>query len=468
MATKKPNKKPSVVKQVMNTLSGLASGFYGQAEQKALVQTTPLQVNLRRYLISNDRNTLAYLYVEQGLIQTLVDQPVEDAFRAGFNIKTSQLNQDEIDKLYRHMVQNEVIKAVMQTVMWGRLYGGGSLMVVTDQDPATPFNPATLKEHSRIKFVATDMWELYNQTADANAYGITLDSPLEKGNYSYYGIPVHNSRVLPFRGKEAPSFIRGQLRGWGMSEVERVVSPLNQYMMNNNVIYELLSEAKIDVYKVDGLNSALATDAGTSGIFSRLQSANLIKNYQNALVMDTQDDYIQKTMTFAGLSEVLTQIRQGIASDLKMPITKLFGVSSAGFNSGEDDIENYNSMIESQIRQKVESILMKVIQILSQKMFGIYLDDLEIEWGALRVLNAEQEENVKTQVLNRTLMVFRDGLMSAKETKMAINKDNLVPIAIQENDEILETGLDNSESETALIADDSTSKQNPPNAKEDL
>ena len=134
----------------------------------------------------------------------------------------------------------------------------------------------------------------------------------------------------------------------------------------------------------------------------------------------------------------------------------------------EDDIENYNSMIESQIRQKVESILMKVIQILSQKMFGIYLDDLEIEWGALRVLNAEQEENVKTQVLNRTLMVFRDGLMSAKETKMAINKDNLVPIAIQENDEILETGLDNSESETALIADDSTSKQNPPNAKEDL
>ena len=31
--------------------------------------------------------------------------------------------------------------------------------------------------------------------------------------------------------------------------------------------------------------------------------------------------------------------------NLKMPITKLFGISAAGFSSGEDDIENYNSMI---------------------------------------------------------------------------------------------------------------------------
>jgi len=67
--------------------------------------------------------------------------------------------------------------------------------------------------------------------------------------------------------------------------------------------------------------------------------------------MDMKDDYEQKQITFTGLSDVLSQIRYGIAADVKMPMAKLFGMSASGFNSGEDDIENYNAMIESSVRR---------------------------------------------------------------------------------------------------------------------
>lgn len=457
----KKNKKPIQTDQVEvnNSLNSVLTSL-SQANQfdKAVNQTAPLTLNNRGNLISNDRTTLSYLYVEHGLIQTLVDQPVDDAFRAGFDIKTAQLDPEEIEELQRYMIQEGVIQEIVQVGQWGRLYGGGSLLVITDQDPSKPFNPKTLRDFSRVKFMATDMWELYNPTDgidDAIAGGDDYLG-LQDGNYMYYGRPVDPSRVLPFKGKQAPSFLRRRLRGWGMSEVERVVTSFNQYLKNNNVIYELLDEAKVDIYKIDGLNQSLINNAGSDKVTQRIQTANMIKNFINAITMDTKDEYDQKTMSFTGLSEVLLQIRQGIASDLKMPITKLFGVSSTGFNSGEDDIENYNSMIESQVRSKMTPILMQVVQILSQKLFGTMLDDLEIEWGALRVLSSEQEEAVKDRQFNRTVVAFERGLIDAREAKEAINKNNLLPTDINEDDTVHETGFGDTDVSVGVGESDKT------------
>src|SRR5208283_5766536 len=88
-------------------------------------------------------------------------------------------------------------------------------------------------------------------------------------------------------------------------------------------------------------------------------------------------------------------IRMQIASDMRMPLTKVFGISAAGFSSGEDDIENYNSMVESSIRQKGKFDIIKMIKLRCQKMYGFVPDDITIEFKPLRVLSSEQEENVK-------------------------------------------------------------------------
>ena len=119
--------------------------------------------------------------------------------------------------------------------------------------------------------------------------------------------------------------------------------------------------------------------------------------------------------------------------DLKMPVTKLFGISSAGFNSGEDDIENYNSMIEGEIRSKSKFIVIQVLKLCCQKLFGMAPDDLTINWKPLRILSAEQEENVKEKKFNRVKETFASGLMTDEEAKSSINKDSLLPIEIDES-----------------------------------
>lgn len=420
------------IQNSLDTFMGIIGNQYGNGQpSQQISQTGTLYINLRWYLISNNRQLLSQAYAEHGLIQTLIDQPVDDGFRAGFEIKSSQLSPEDITDLEVFAQETESIRAVMQSAKWARLYGGGALIVITAEDPATPLNLNKLKEGAPFRLKSVDMWELYNTIMNVTAdVDLNLDDQVEY--FDYYGIKVHCSRVMIIKGKEEPSFIKPRLRGWGMSEVERMIRSINQYLKNQDVVFELLDEAKVDVYKMKGFNTALLAEGGTQKVAKRTQMANQMKNFQSALTMDSEDEYEQKQITFSGLAEILTQIRQGVAADVKMPMTKLFGISAAGFSSGEDDIENYNSMIEGEVRNKTKFIVTQVLKICCAVRFGFVPDDLQIEWKSLRILSAKEEEEVKDFQFNRLMTAFTSGLATAQETKQGINKADLLPVQLDE------------------------------------
>ena len=382
-------------------------------------------INTRWNLISNYRSVLSEAYAEYGIVQTLVEQPVSDAFSRGFDIDTDELSTDQKKQLQTYLERHKVIQTIQKAIGWSRLFGGGGVIIVTDQKPDTPLDIDKINQDTPLSFIDADMWELYKDTT--NIWNPALDQN-EDRKFSYYGIQLHRSRVLPIMGKEAPSFIRPRLRGWGMSELERVVRSINSYLKNQDLIFELLDEAKIDVYQLNGFNRAMLTPQGSRGAEERVRISNTLKSYLNALVLDVTDKYEQKQLSFNGLSDILNQIRQGVAADLKMPMTKLFGVSAAGFNSGEDDIENYNAMIESEIRSKVKYIVVEVLEIVCKKLFGFVPENLNITFKSLRILSAEQEENMKNSQFNRLIQAYANGLLSAGDFMVGSNSANLLPV----------------------------------------
>ena len=455
MAKRTPKKPTAVVPKKANnsgafgigggTGTSLEGALFGQGwtpwtNTTELSQVQTLYNNCRWYLLSNERQILCELYVEHGLIQTIVDLPVDDGFRGGISIKTEQLDEKEIKKLKTEMQRQGDIRAVMQALKWNRLFGGAGLVIVTDQPGQEPLNIDAIKKGSPLEFRACDMWELFWNAQNAQGYDIETQTQNFEF-YDYYSRKLHKSRVMAMKGLEAPSFIRPRLRGWGFSVIEAMVRSINQYLKQTDLAFEVLDEFKLDVYKIKGLASMLlgGPDA-EAAVRRRIAIANRQKNYQNALTMDSEDDYDHKQLSFSGLAETMKEIRMQVACDLRMPITKLFGVSASGFNSGEDDIENYNSMIESQVREKAIFDLLRVIELRAKNLFGFAPDDVEIEFAPLRVLSAEQEENVKTQKFNRVTVAFDKGLMSAKEFKEACNKDNLLPVALDPSVDVLDTG----------------------------
>ena len=425
--TKKDKKQNSLADFAGNIQSWGLAPFNPFTPQNSRLDT--IFINTRWNLISNYRTVLSEAYAEYGIVQTLVEQPVADAFSKGFDISTEQLDSSQKKKLETYLEKYQVIQTIQQAIIWARLYGGGGIVIMTEQNPSLPLDVSAINEDTPLEFVAADMWELYKDNYKVwNPWNSDDDK-----KYSYYGINLHKSRVFPIKGKEPPSFIRPRLRGWGMSELERVVRSINSYLKNQDLIFELLDEAKIDVYQLNGFNTAMLTAKGTKGAEERVRISNSLKNYLNALILDTNDKYEQKQLSFNGLSDILTQIRQGVAADLKMPMTKLFGVSAAGFNSGEDDIENYNAMIESEIRSKVKYIVVSVLELCCQKLFGFIPDDLTISFKSLRILSAEQEENMKNSQYNRLIQTYANGLLSAGDFMVGCNSANLLPVTFTQD-----------------------------------
>lgn len=456
---------------------GFPTGVQGPTGAQ-LSQTNTIWRNLRWYLISNIRQLLTQAYVEIGLIKTICDVPVLDAFRGGVTISTRQLSEEEIRALQVRMEEEQDLTNLAQSKIWGRLFGGGALIAATDQDPEMPLDMEALTEDSPLKFVDADLWELYtnNSVTTSTAQELDLSRPSED-TFQYYDQVVHESRILITKGSKAPSLIRARLMGWGLSEVEILIRSVNQYLKSSDLVFEVLDEFKLDVFKLKGLASTLLTANGDAQVRKRITVANLQKNYNNAIALDAEDDFDHKQLSFAGISDTMIGIRMAVASDMRMPLTKIFGISAAGFSSGEDDIENYNAMIESTIRQPAKYQVLAIVKMRCMQMFGYIPDDLMCEFKPLRVLSLEQEETVKEKKFSRVLQARQAGEITSKEFREACNKSNLLEIQLDINEAILsqleEEQTEAEGNEEGSGADGSGSgkksktapKNNPPEAK---
>lgn len=410
-------------------------GFPGTEQ---LSNTNTLFKNLRWYLVSNFRQLLSELYVEIGLVQTIVDVPVDDALRGGITIKSKQLDEDQIEELQISLDRDDDLGNVAQARKWTRLFGGGGIIILTDQDPEEPFELDQVGPDDGLEFRPVDLWELFWDKQNTEGY----DPSIQEQNfehYNYYGEKIHKSRVMRMKGKAAPSFIRPRLRGWGFSVVEQLVRSINQYLKATDLGFEVLDEFKLDVFKIKNLVNTLLSPNGDQKIKQRIQMANWQKNYQNALVMDSEDDFDHKQLSFAGLAEAMDGIRMQVAADMRIPRSKLFGEAGGGLNSGsnEGDLEVYNSMVESEVRNGIKYDILRICEIKCQKLFGMVPDDLTIEFKPLRVLNAEQEENVKTQKFNRLIQAKERGEITTLEFRDACNKGNLFDVSLDNSGDLL-------------------------------
>jgi phage-related protein (TIGR01555 family) len=412
-----------------SSLQDAVLGFNPGGPGTQLSQVDTIFVNMRWYLISNMRQPLNEAYCEIGVVKTVVDVPVEDAYRGGFNYHSKQLSPDNLKELHSVMTEEDDLSKMAYVDKWDRLFGGAGLVCVTGHDPERPFKIEEIKEGDRVDFRDADMWELFWDRQNIDGDGEPFDTPATK-YFRFYGHNIHRSRVMIRKGIRAPSFIRPRLRGWGLSVVEILVRSINQYLKANDLTFEVLDEFKVDIYKIKNLVETLASAEGVASVQNRIRIGNLQKNYQNAVVIDADDDLTQKQISFAGLSDVQIGIRMQIASDLRMPLTKVFGTSAQGFSSGEDDIENYNAMVESSVRTPAHRHLIQLGKIRCQQIFGFAPDDLEGEFLPLRILGAEQQENVKNAQFQRIHTSWAAGGMSQQEYKDGCNKAKLFPIQI--------------------------------------
>ena len=91
-------------------------------------------------------------------------------------------------------------------------------------------------------------------------------------------------------------------------------------------------------------------------------------------------------------------------------------------------------MIESEVRSKAKPVVLSVIEVICQKLFGFIPDDMNIEFKSLRILSAEQEENMKNSKFNRLIESVANGLVTPKQFMVGCNNEDLLPITFTQDD----------------------------------
>ena len=136
-------------------------------------------------------------------------------------------------------------------------------------------------------------------------------------------------------------------------------------------------------------------------------------------------------------------------------MNKLFGQSATGFGGGQDAIENYNSVVEG-VRVNAEPVVTEIVDLRCQQLFG-FVPDYSLSWKPLKLLDGEQEENVKTQKQNRAMELFAQRLVTGREVSTILRKENLLDIETEVSEGLrdVEPTMPNAgdPSEKALAAD---------------
>jgi phage-related protein (TIGR01555 family) len=272
-------------------------------------------------------------------------------------------------------------------------------------------------------------------------------------------------------GTEAPAYIRIRLQGWGMSALECCVRSLQAYIKFENLVFELLDESKVDVYKILGFNTALLSGAGTEMARQRILEGNRMKNFQNAIVMDKEDEYEQKKLgeMFAGLASLWEQLRLNLCADTGIPMSVLFGVQSTGFSSGEDALKNYNHLVQG-TRADSEPILCEAVDLRCQQMFG-FIPEYEVDWPKLAEMPETDSETVKSAKQTRALERFDRGLETGQEAMQELDKEGVMDMETEvgrgdrDVDPAALMQQDNAEQELDLKKKQATQKPNKKAAK---
>ena len=382
--------------------------------------------------------SLTNAYNKNSFLQTAVNQKVEDAFKnESLIIDTKTLDTEELEQLRTTMVEEGDFDAIIDCIRWGRLYGGGVLVANTEQDADTPLDKKALYG-KKLKFIATNRWQctangIAPQIAEKFIFTDAFSDNEEQFlKYQHTNQQIDKSRVGLFLGNEAPYLTKTILQGWNASIFEGILEPIENLLGGFNVTLELLSEAKIDIFKIANLASTLSSPQGERLIRKRLQIATENKNYKSSLAMDTEDDYQQKQINFGGIPQLLEQLMYIFCGYLRYPVSKLFGRGSSGFSSGEDDLENYNSTVNSEIRIPANKLITWVVNLRCLQLFGRELPDFKPKWKPLREMSEKELAEISSRKLADYLALLEHQVMTPKQVAQKLTEDNYILFSEEE------------------------------------
>lgn len=374
---------------------------YGTAQDSSTAYTYEIENNISDIDLTDQ-------YMGNGLFSRIIDAPAEEAVKHGYDFKLNDPQAvdfvtDELDRLDWEEIAATAIK-------WARLYGGAVIVMLVDDgcDLDEPLDWDNVEEIEELlvyerAVVQPDQTSLYTYNPTRRrGCGSKFQKPEYYTINSQFGsFRVHESRCLVFQnGKLPETGLYSAYRYFGIPEYLRIKDALQNAVVSHSTAPKMLERCVQAIYKLKNLSSLLLTAEGEDKVLSRIELIDLARGLLNTLVIDADgEDYDFKSMSLAGVKDIIDTACNMLSAVTNIPQTILFGRSPAGENStGDSDMENYYnfvSRLQKMMLKKNMRVLLDLIFACGQKRGDIKeIPEYKVEFKSLWSLSETEQANV--------------------------------------------------------------------------
>ena len=326
-------------------------------------------------IISDDE--LTAMFIGEGLAKKISSAPADDMTRAW--IDHVGPNRNEVQKEFKRL---KVRQKFNEALRYKRHFGGSLIFISFGDgkalDKPAPKNPTSIEQlrvYSRSQVLVSTQY--INQDINSKNFGELDYFELKRNNGA--PIKVHYSRCLVFKGEPVPSNsnrLKFDLRYWGSSVIQEVYSRLANLSGMEQGVANLMLEAIVGKYKIDGLAQILAGGSEkVQQLYKRLEIVNYSKSVINAVLLGEGEEWSRDTANLGGIPDIMDRYIIFLSAVSKIPVTRLFGRSPAGMNAtGESDETNYYDFIDAQMEVSMEDPLNMLLDFMRGYM-GLVEDD---------------------------------------------------------------------------------------------
>lgn len=373
---------------------------------------------------------------QNGLIRAGCEMIADEMVEKGITLTTKGNNDPDTDKQAKLDRLNELITKInllptlRKAVSISKYYGGSLVYMDFDGiDTASEnlLNPLILtknelrgKKLRRLKVI-----EPYNLSPGQYNAADPLQEYYFKPRYWFVmGKAVDASRFLPpVQENELPTILRPAYNFFGIPLAQIVLDAVAHFTECREAEARLLTKFSLTVFKTN-LNEQLFSGGDWLQIDNRVNNFVQYRSNDGVMLIDKESEDIDiKSTSLAGVKDIVSQAMEIVAAYFNEPVTKMWGLTPLGFNTGESDLNNHYDHIASQQEKQLRDQIEYVLKVLQVQEWGEIDNEITFTFNPL---SEEKEESIATvnKIKAETQQIYiSNGVISPDEGRECLKAD---------------------------------------------
>jgi len=358
-------------------------------------------VNNKRLSADGNRHELSALYRTDTISGKIVDIIPNDMTRE-WRYFSGDIEPEIVRMLEEEENNIQLVKNINQAHKWARLYGTAFIVMSIDDgnSPDKPLEIDKIKLGGLKHITAIDRYRVSHSDV------VPIQDPMNSNfglpefyRFNETNVKIHHSRVMRFDGVQLPYDDFRENNYNSDSVLDRLYEALTNFNTTVNAAASMVYETNVDIIKIKGLMNYLQSSSGESLVRRRITFANVMKSFNNSLILDSEEEHQTKSNTFAGLPDLLDRYALYLSSGSDVPATRLLGSSASGLNAtGEGDLKNYYDTVRSLQKSEYKPKL-DIFDKIMAKSLGLK-DDIDLSYEFISLFQMTTKEKADTEYVN--------------------------------------------------------------------